>query len=242
MPIKMVPRKDSGEAFEGPGVELVDQFDVRVKIHRPHLYQHSMAATAPLMPPMLWTKSADGQTEEVRQLLAEGRDIEERGPEETSALHIGVLHKLHAVVLLLMEHGADVSATSRSGRTPLHYAAFVDCVEVARLLIEHGADVSAPDKDNRTPLDFAASQGSEDVARLLIDRGAYLQSSSKGGVAPEDVATMKGHLHIAAMLKAEAVRRDQCMAFAMGQQERLGAGSPVRGLDAGVVRMVLGEV
>ena len=33
MPIKMVPRKDSGIAFEGPGVELVDQFDMRVKIH-----------------------------------------------------------------------------------------------------------------------------------------------------------------------------------------------------------------
>jgi len=32
------------------------------------------------------------------------------------------------------------------------------------------------------------------------------------------------------------------VAFAMGQQERLGAGSPVHELDAGVVRMVLEHV
>ena len=49
------------------------------------------------------------------------------------------------------------------------------------------------------------------------------------------------------MLKAEAerreaVRRARCEAFAMGHQERLGAGSRVRWLDAGVVQMVLKQV
>ena len=47
------------------------------------------------------------------------------------------------------------------------------------------------------------------------------------------------------MLKAEAERREavaRCEAFAMGHQERLGAGSRVRWLDAGVVQMVLEQV
>ena len=35
------------------------------------------------------------------------------------------------------------------------------------------------------------------------------------------------------------MRRAKCEAFAMGHQERLGAGSRVRWLDAGVLRMVL---
>jgi len=40
-------------------------------------------------------------------------------------------------------------------------------------------------------------------------------------------------------VRRETVRRARCEAFAMGHQERLGAGSRVRWLDAGVVRMVL---
>jgi len=44
------------------------------------------------------------------------------------------------------------------------------------------------------------------------------------------------------MMRREAVRRVKCVAFAMGLQERLGAGSPVQELDAGVVRMVLEQV
>jgi len=45
-------------------------------------------------------------------------------------------------------------------------------------------------------------------------------------------------LHISAkkFLNSELAR---CEAFAMGQQERLGAGSLVRGLEPAVVRMVL---
>ena len=38
------------------------------------------------------------------------------------------------------------------------------------------------------------------------------------------------------------MRRANCEAFAMGHQERLGAGSRVQWLDAGVLRMVLEQV
>jgi len=38
------------------------------------------------------------------------------------------------------------------------------------------------------------------------------------------------------------VRKAQCVAFAMGHHERLGEGTWVEELDAGVVRMVLDEV
>ena len=41
------------------------------------------------------------------------------------------------------------------------------------------------------------------------------------------------------LAKEAAARRAKCEAFAMGHLERLGEGSRVRWLDAGVVRMVL---
>ena len=50
------------------------------------------------------------------------------------------------------------------------------------------------------------------------------------------------HPRIAAMLQAEPVRRAKREAFAMGLHQRLGAGSRARGLEEGVVRMVLEHV
>ena len=76
-----------------------------------------------------------------------------------------------------------------------------------------------------------------------MDKGADLSATQiDADFTPEDMATLQSHVEVAAMLKAEGLRRAQCVAFAMGQLERLGAGSRVRGLDEGVVRMVLEQV
>ena len=76
----------------------------------------------------------------------------------------------------------------------------------------------------------------------LLDAGADEQLITVLGKAPEDMATEQGHHQVAAMLKAEGVRRAQCVAFAMGHHARLGEGTWVEELDADVVRMVLEKV
>ena len=52
-------------------------------------------------------------------------------------------------------------------------------------------------------------------------------------------ATRKEHHELAAMLNAYAVTRAKCVAFAMGMQERLGAGSRVKILDPETIRTVI---
>jgi len=76
----------------------------------------------------------------------------------------------------------------------------------------------------------------------LLDQGADEQSKTHAGTTPEDFADGGGYVEVGRMFKAVAVRRAQCVAFAMGHQERLGAESWVLELDAGVVRMVLERV
>ena len=76
----------------------------------------------------------------------------------------------------------------------------------------------------------------------LLDKGADESAETHDGETPEHFATGQGHLQTAAMIRAVAASRARWVAFAMGQQERLGAGSPVHELDAGVVRMVLEHV
>ena len=80
------------------------------------------------------------------------------------------------------------------------------------------------------------------VVELLLDAGADEQLETNIGRTAEDEATAEGHHQIAAMLKAEGVRRARYVAFAMGHHARLGDKSLVLELDAEVVRMVLKQV
>ncbi|KAJ1476985.1 ankyrin repeat-containing domain protein, partial [Baffinella frigidus] len=95
-----------------------------------------------------------GWSAEVRQLLADGADVTERGGQfNTTPLHGAAAKGDAEVVLLLLEHGADSSATHSSGGawTPLHYAAIQCRDDVARLLLDNGAEVSARDIHGRSP-------------------------------------------------------------------------------------------
>ena len=113
---------------------------------------------------------------------------------------------------MLVGAGADVSSQNKDGGTPLHNAAACGHMAVVRVLLDSGADTALKEKKGRTPIALA---------------------SSKGGNGPSSMA---------ALLEGVATRRVRGVAFAMGQHERLGAGSWVGGLDPGVVRMVLEHV
>ena len=153
--------------------------------------------------------------------LSLGANIDEKGgPLEMSALHVASFAGRDAVVVILLEHGADLTAKDMQGRTAIHWAASEGHLETCQLLLDRGADLLSKTIDGRTP---------EDMARQ--------NPFSVAGTSLQIVAMLK-----AEMRRREAVRRAQCVAFAMGHQERLGAGSRVQWLDAGVMRMVLEEV
>ena len=81
---------------------------------------------------------------------------------------------------------------------------------------------------------------------MLLQHGADLSAENVAGFTPEQSAIQSGAIQLAKMLKlwreAEAVRRAQCVAFTMGQHDRLGAGSGVQQLDPGLVRLILDGV
>ena len=208
-----------------------------------------------------------GQFDEVKRLLDMGADIEAKGGSflekhlSTTPLWAAAGNGSLPTVQLLLDKGADVSGNANDGSTPLHHASGWGNEAVVELLLDKGAEVSAKDStgclcrdvdaegikrmcpDHHhagvTPLHVAAVHNRKAVVQLLMQRGAEVLATTNAGQTPEDMATRNGRRQIATMLKAEALRRAQCEAFAMGQHERLGAGSWVQELEPGVVQMVV---
>jgi len=226
-----------------------------------------MAAATPVLEPALWTAAERGCYPQVGKLLREGADIEEPGGKRVSTpLHVAAMKGYPIVVRLLLQKKAQVAAKDYAGDTPLHSAALGGHTlhygteendgqsgvgwrcrrgpgthdAVAQLLLDNGAKVGAKNDKGATPLHLAVRANHLPVVQLLIDAGADVLSKTNDGETPEDLASWNHD--IVAMLKAEVQRRARCAAFAMGQQERLGAGSRVQELEPGVVRMVLDHV
>jgi ankyrin repeat protein len=141
-------------------------------------------------------------------LIAGGADVNKRGPERKTALHLACSNGHDAVVRTLLDAKADVGLRTERGETPLHLAA---TASVARALIAGGAEIDprAPTFDHThghsnqpwpgSPLSVAAANGRVDVARLLIDKGA---------VIPEDLiigVTFQGHVAVLRLLLEKGV-------------------------------------
>jgi len=134
-----------------------------------------------------------------------------------------------------------------NGWTALHEAVFRarrGHHKTVRLLLAKGANVNATDDAGRTPLHIAlagARRCQHQLVEILLASGADLSAKTVDGKYPYDFVW--GLRWVEQLLEKERLRRciepPWAMAFAMGQEERLGAQSWVHHLEPGVVRMVL---
>ena len=122
----------------------------------------------PSVPDISIHKAAeDGNIEAVKQHLAAGADVNEKGLGNRlgdSPLHLAAQMGHKEIVELLIAKGADVNAKCDVGWTPLHNAQDKEIVE---LLIAEGADVNAKTNLEGTPLD----QADGETADLLRKHG-----------------------------------------------------------------------
>ena len=130
-------------------------------------------ATPPSAPALaLWDAVELGRIEVVRQHLAAGTDVNDRGGiTGLTALHQAAFHGHAEIAALLIEAGADVNAASRRGETPLHSTVYWEHREVAALLLANGAAVNAKLENGQTPLDWAVQLGASDMAKFFRSQG-----------------------------------------------------------------------
>ena len=85
-----------------------------------------------------------GGLDRVRELLAQGHNINERGEDNATPLNIAVYCRRDLeLVRYLVEQGADLDAKDDSGNTPLRYSISTANIEIFAFLISSGADVSS---------------------------------------------------------------------------------------------------
>ncbi|XP_064457287.1 ankyrin repeat domain-containing protein 17-like isoform X2 [Ornithodoros turicata] len=143
---------------------------------------------------------SDGDVRAVRQLLDEGRDVNEVTEEGESLLSLACASGYTELAQLLLAMRANVEDRGLKDTTPLMEAANAGHVAIVRLLIEHGADVNAQTAQGHTPLMFACSGGHEEVARALVAAGANVEDHNENGHTPLMEAASAGHVSTARVL------------------------------------------
>jgi ankyrin repeat protein len=81
--------------------------------------------------------AADGKIEQVKLLISEGADVNEKTTTGDTPLHYAVRYGHEDVAELLISKGADVNAKSKFGYTPLDLAVMRGYTEIAELLRKH---------------------------------------------------------------------------------------------------------
>jgi hypothetical protein len=124
----------------------------------------------------IWTASAQGNLEAIKQHVAAGTDLNAKEPSGGSTpLMIAALVGQTESSKLLIEKGANINAGNNEGSTALLIAAFFCRTETVKLLLAKGANVNAKNIRGETPLHTVAAPWSQDVEGIYRYVGGLLQ-------------------------------------------------------------------
>jgi ankyrin repeat protein len=155
-----------------------------------------------------------GDVVKVRQLVADGADVNFANRLGVTALMVAAQWNRPEIVHFLLSKGADVEAEETSSRcNALMFACLSGNPEIVSLILKHGAAVNSATIDGRTVLMTAAFCGSLEVVRLLLRHGAAIDAIDRFGATALTQAVIAGHTDVVALLVAEGAtkRRERRM-------------------------------
>ncbi len=130
----------------------------------------------------LFRASKLGRLQDMKNLLAEGVDINIKDSSEATPLYYAVNRRdVKMVELLLSYEGIDVNIQDYHGDTPLHLAAKKGYVDIAELLLDKNADVNKANKEGEIVLHNALSTPyDKELIPLFINRGVDVNTQKEG--------------------------------------------------------------
>lgn len=135
----------------------------------------------------------DGQLDSVKQLIAQGADINLENPAGWNAL---LMSPTPEMAKLLIEQGADIHASSQNGFNSLLVAAKLGDLALISFLLEKNIDINASNQYGWTALMVAVEFGHQQAIFLLLENGANLKQKNNGGWGLPEIAAHNNHLDI----------------------------------------------
>jgi Ankyrin repeats (3 copies)/Ankyrin repeat len=156
--------------------------------------------------------SRSGDVDSLAAILANGADIEARGPYGMTALMEAAHRGKTECVKALIAAGADVNAKASSGRAALAWACELKRTGSVNLLIAAGANVNATDDHGETALMAACTfiDGvplNEEIVTLLLDSGADPNLETRKGETALSRVFYFDHLDWAPQFTALLIKR-----------------------------------
>ena len=146
----------------------------------------------------------------VRELLAEGMDINFANPRGVTAIMVACQWNRPTVVKFLLENGADVNAReTQSGLNPLMYACLSGNPRLVSLILDGNPVVDSPDATGRSALMVAATLGNAEAVKLLVRSGADIHFTDYAGATALDWARENGHQSVVEFFLTRFAATDQ---------------------------------
>ena len=118
---------------------------------------------------MLIAAAARGDANAVRELLAQGADVQAADSSGRTALVVAAYHRDNDVARLLIDAGADVNQQDTTRQSAYLLATSEGNLDLLRLVLRAGADVHSLDSYEGTGLIRAADRGHVAVVRELLE-------------------------------------------------------------------------
>jgi uncharacterized protein len=171
-----------------------------------HLADRLLATTDGLD---IFDAAAVGNVAEIRKLLAADRaDVDDRGLDGYSPLHLAAEFGRLEAARLLLGRGADPNAVSMNElrATPLHSAISAGHRDTTSILLALGSSPNAIQRGGVSALHVAAHRGDEAIVDMLLLRGADATRKTDAGKTAADLADEINHAALARILRNAAKR------------------------------------
>lgn len=127
-----------------------------------------LEATQQLRAERLIIAADQGDTEAVRQLLAQGADVHAQDSSGKTALIAAAYHNHLSITDLLIQAGADVNVQDSTKQSAYLISTSEGYLELLQSTLQAGADVHSKDSYNGTGLIRAAERGHVDIIQELL--------------------------------------------------------------------------
>ena len=126
-------------------------------------------------------------------LIAAGAQVNTKGLQGRTALHVAGAGGHLDMIRLLVEKGADVNARDAEGASPLDDAVWRGSLDTVAILLAHGSHLNEADtQTGATPVNEAAYRGNTALVRYLLQFHPDLEIPDRRGFRPLDNAIRAG--------------------------------------------------